>query len=52
MIDSVSGKAHLQFVAIKRKDSGEWALPGVCFCEFLKIISKNHTSYEILIKQF
>lgn len=25
----VSGKCILQFVAIKRKDCGEWAIPGV-----------------------
>uniref|UniRef100_A0A0R3WSZ2 Nudix hydrolase domain-containing protein n=1 Tax=Hydatigena taeniaeformis TaxID=6205 RepID=A0A0R3WSZ2_HYDTA len=28
VIESHSGKPILQFVAIKRKDSGEWALPG------------------------
>lgn len=28
VIDSSSGKARLQFVAIQRKDSGEWAVPG------------------------
>lgn len=27
---SVSKQPILQFVAIKRKDCGEWAIPGVC----------------------
>ena len=29
-LDSV-GNPVIQFVAIKRSDNGEWALPGVCY---------------------
>ena len=33
----VNGKPRLEFVAIKRKDTGEWAIPGVSL-----IIIKNN----------
>ena len=29
IVSSESGKPQLQFIAIQRRDSGEWALPGV-----------------------
>lgn len=32
ILNSSSNKPVLQFVAIQRSDSGEWALPGVSYC--------------------
>ena len=30
ILDDTNGRKIMQFVAIQRKDTGEWALPGVC----------------------
>ena len=30
IVHDLLGLPQLEFVAIKRKDTGEWALPGVC----------------------
>jgi len=34
-----SDKPILQFVSVRRKDSGEWALPGVCSVLYLLLNS-------------
>lgn len=39
--EMADGKPCLEFVAIKRRDTGEWALPGVSVC--------GESGYSILI---
>ena len=33
---TMGGKPVLEFVAIKRKDTGDWAIPGVNFAQFCR----------------
>lgn len=37
ILDTETGLPTLQFIAIRRKDCGKWAIPGVIvlFCKFL-----------------
>ena len=49
MISDASGKPILQFIAIQRRDSGEWAIPGVrqvTFDKFCAVVLKILAIYE------
>lgn len=39
---AISKRPVLQFVSIKRKDCGEWAIPGVSMCCLVKNTLKHY----------
>lgn len=46
----VSKRPILQFVSIKRKDCGEWAIPGVCDFAFPPLFSVFQMFYLVSYK--